>query len=90
MPSATGALAVATRPPSWSAPTPLERLSNAAHKLAAQGAFTPTPRLARLAGGGEAELETVLGALGFRAKRDSSGFELCPPRRARDREARIA
>ncbi len=52
----------------------LERLSNAAHKLAAQGPFTPTPRLARLAGGGEAELETVLGALGFRAKRDSSGL----------------
>ena len=51
----------------------LERLAHEAYRLSEQGFFTPTPRLRRLAGCGEAELETVLTALRYQVRRDPSG-----------------
>ena len=68
----------------------LERLSYEAYKLSGQGPFTLTPRLRRLSGCGETELESVLGALGYRAQRDTAGlsFTRRGGRKTHDRNAR--
>ncbi|MFQ6016839.1 MAG: helicase-related protein [Kiloniellaceae bacterium] len=56
----------------------LERLSHEAQKLSKQGAFIATPRLKRLTGCGEAELEIVLGALRYQVQRDAAGLSFAP------------
>ena len=58
---------------SWTADVTARAMVATATAIVAQAAAQAAD-FARLAGGGEAELETVLGALGFRAKRDSSGL----------------
>ena len=51
----------------------LERLAHEAYRLSEQGFFALTPRLTRLVGCDEAELETVLVALRYRVRRDDTG-----------------
>ena len=59
----------------------LERLSQEAYKLSAQGPFAITPRLKRLTGCAEADLEVVLRALRYKSQRD--GEQLSFARAAR-------
>ncbi len=60
----------------------LERLAAASRRLARQGAFAPTPALAALVGGGEADLTAILPALGYRAIVEASGVTfVARPRR---------
>jgi ATP-dependent RNA helicase SUPV3L1/SUV3 len=54
----------------------LERLAAAARRLARHGAFAPTPELAALIGGGEADLAAILPALGYRALIEVNGVEV--------------
>ena len=63
----------------------LERLAHEAYRLSEQGFFALTPRLTRLVGCDEAELETVLVALRYRVRRDDTGvsFGRAPPRKGR-------
>ncbi len=65
----------------------LERLSQEAYKLSTQGPFGATPRLRRLAGCGEAELETVLTALGYGVRHDDTGVSFARQRTRRKRGA---
>ncbi|MHA1537829.1 MAG: helicase-related protein [Alphaproteobacteria bacterium] len=51
----------------------LERLANAARKLARQGPFAPTPALAAAGGCRLEELEALLTSLGYRARKDAGG-----------------
>ena len=51
----------------------LERLAAAARRLARHGAFAPTPELAALIGGSEADLAAILPALGYRALIEVNG-----------------
>jgi hypothetical protein len=60
----------------------LERLAQGARKLAAQGAFVATPALRRNSGCDEAGLAILLPALGYPARRDSSGLAFDPRRAA--------
>ena len=52
----------------------LERLAHEAYRLSEQGFFTLTPRLKRLTGCAEAELETILAALRYQVRRDDGGL----------------
>jgi ATP-dependent RNA helicase SUPV3L1/SUV3 len=52
----------------------LERLAQEAYRLSEQGFFAATPRLERLSGCGQAELETALAAIGYRVQRDDTGL----------------
>ncbi len=61
----------------------LERLAHEAYRLSEQGCFAPTPKLGRLTGCGEAELETALAAIGYRVRRDDTGVSFA---RARPRK----
>jgi hypothetical protein len=62
----------------------LERLAHEAYRLSEQGCFAATPKLGRLIGCGEAELETALAAIGYRVRRDDTGvsFGRARPRKA--------
>ena len=62
----------------------LERLAHEAYRLSEQGFFAPTPKLRRVTGCGEAELETALVAIGYRVRRDDTGvsFGRARPRKA--------
>jgi len=65
----------------------LERLAHEAYRLSEQGFFATTPRLARLIGCGERELEIALAAIGYRVHRDDTGvsFSRAQPRNASNR-----
>ena len=60
----------------------LERLANAARKLARQGSFVATPALAAAAGCRTEDLGSLLSSLGYRAKEDEGGvsFQRAPSR----------
>jgi ATP-dependent RNA helicase SUPV3L1/SUV3 len=59
----------------------IERLAVAARRLARQGAFTPTPELASLAGVKQEELPASIAALGYRAIADDAGTAFVARRR---------
>ena len=62
----------------------LEKLANAARKLARQGAFAPTPALAAAGGCRLEDLDALLAGLGYRATQDVSGVSFHrAPRRGR-------
>ena len=63
----------------------LERLAHEAYRLSERGFFTLTPRLKRLTGCAEAELETILAALRYQVRRDDGGlsFGRAPARKKR-------
>ena len=67
----------------------LEKLANAARKLARQGAFVPTPALAAAAGCRLEDVEPLLASLGYRARQDAGGVSFHrAPRRDRGKGAR--
>ncbi len=68
----------------------VERLAEAAWRLARQGPFQAPPALASLAGCGEGEIAGVLSALGYRTSIGDDGvrFSLPPRRRGRKRPAK--
>ena len=71
----------------------LERLSQAAFKLARQGPFSPPPALKQIIGGvSDQDVETLLRGLGYQAASAESGvtFALKPPAKGRARKARPA
>ena len=67
----------------------LEALARALRKLSAQGEFTATAELRALAGCDGAAFESVLGALGYRARQDDDGVAFRKPdRQAKDKARR--
>jgi len=68
----------------------LERLAHEAYRLSEQGLFAPTRKLERQTGCSAAQLEAVLAALGYRARRTDAGvrFGRARPRKAPKRGAR--
>ena len=68
----------------------LERLAHEAYRLSEQGFFTLTPRLKRLTGCAEAELETILAALRYQVRRDDGGLSFGRAQARRKRGAGAA
>ncbi len=60
-----------------------EKLAAEARKLARQGPFVATPKLAAAAGCGLSELPALLAGLGFRRREDESGVSFTAGQRAR-------